>query len=296
MSSISRAQRTLSCTILACVVGYCAAGCEAIQLDHRTCRMSSTLSDLQYREVMDNLARMAACPNSLPYFNVATTGHTSIQQQGQATAGLGWGLVTAAPTGFTQLFGKTLLNTETFGLQFNQQDIDTWDTVPSLDPIQLLAMQGLYHKALGLPMSPIQVRVLDQFYARSNPACARDPLLTTRCRDRIGAKATVAKFQPTKEYLAILWEMYDDLGPGWLHVTPKKCVPQDVCYVAFAPDTYVWVTGKGMEQLTNLTLLIIDAATRDTSQEVGGTRTNQSRLQFPNPSPAPALRPSIAYP
>jgi hypothetical protein len=247
---------------------------------------------------MDNLARTAACPNSLPYFNVATTSHTTIQQQGQVTGGLGWTLVTAAATGFTQLFGKTVLTSETLGFQLNQQNIDAWDTAPSLDPIQLIAMQGLYNKALGIPMSQSQVATLFALY---NPKISssliapkpKPPAEATRGADkatleadRAAAEADRAAAEAAKaaaphklspEYLSILCGMYEELGPGWLHVTPKKCLPNDACYVAREKDTYVWVTKDGMAQLTNLTILIIDAATRDTSQESGGSRTPQQQ-------------------
>jgi hypothetical protein len=246
---------------------------------------------------MDNVAKIAACPSSLPYFNVATTGHTTLQQQGQMTGGLGWSLVTAAaPAGLAQLFGKTLLTSETLGLQLNQQNIDAWDTAPSLDPIQLIAMQGLYHKALGLPMSSAQVAVLDKFY-RAEEVAKPEPSTPTPTKKQGGeeiesteVKPAAALHKPTKEYLLILRSMYDELGPGWLQVTPKKCVPKDVCYVACDKDTYVWVTKDGVGQLTNLTILIIDAATRDTSQDTGGTpRTTQTRFQLPLSPPAPSL-------
>ncbi len=160
---MSTPQRTLSLTyalLLSSAVSYL-TGCQATQLDHRTCRMSSTLSDMQYREVMDNLARTASCPNSLPYLNVATGGHTTVQQLGQATAGLGWG--------FVATIAKTVLNSETLGFQLSQQNVDVWDTAPSLDPVQLIAMQGLYNKALGFEMSQQQIAVLDALYTPPPP-------------------------------------------------------------------------------------------------------------------------------
>ena len=59
-------------------------------------------------------------PDSLPYLNVATGGHTTVQQLGQATAGLGWG--------FVATIAKTVLNSETLGFQLSQQNVDVWDT------------------------------------------------------------------------------------------------------------------------------------------------------------------------
>lgn len=122
--------------LVACSVGSLTTGCQAIQLENRTYRMSRTLSDIQYRQVLDNLAMMANNPSSLPFFNVAATGKTTIQQSSQANGSLNWDLITAAPTGPLFLFNKTILDKESASLQYTQQNIDEWDTTPSLDPIQ----------------------------------------------------------------------------------------------------------------------------------------------------------------
>jgi hypothetical protein len=244
--------------------------------------MSSTLSDLQYRQVMDNLARMSVSPNSLPYFNVATAGKTTIQHANQASAGLGWGLITAAPGTLVALFDKTVLESETLGFQVNHQNTEEWDTSPSLDPIQLLVMQGLYKKALGIARSPAQEHILDKFYPEVVEACpspesgkppAKKKVLvldedgkTVREVEEQAIQTSVHKLNP--DYVAVLREIYDNLEPGWLCITPQQRVPKNACYVANCGDTYVWVTRRHLEQLTNLTILVIDAATRDTSPDL----------------------------
>ncbi len=164
-------------------------------------------------------------------------------------------------------------------------------------------MQGLYNKAIGIPLSPAQVAVPDKFYCAGEQADPHAPSPTTDRAvpgpESISRPEGIPKGTPSLaaaaghklsgEYLAILRGMYDDLGPGWLHVTPRKCVPKNACYVGCDRDTYVWITRNGMQQLTNLTILIIDAATRDTSQEIGGPRTTQSRFQLPFLAPPASL-------
>jgi hypothetical protein len=251
--------------------------------------MSSTLSDLQYRQVVDNLAKMCACPDSLPYFNVATSGKTTVQHQNQASAGLGWDLLSVAPGGILTLFNRTLLDKETLGFQLTHQNTDEWDTSPSLDPVQLLVMQGLYKKALGIPLSNIQENILNKFYAEPStteavpapappkqPSEGQDKGPNKELKGEIVYQTAAHKFSP--DYAGVLCELYRELGPGWLCMSyHKDACPENACYVANCKNTYVWVTKRHLEQLTNLTILIIDAATRDTSQSFGGQRTNINR-------------------
>ena len=46
----------------------------------------------------------------------------------------------------------------------------------SLDPVQLIAMQGLYNKALGFEMSQQQIAVLDALYTPPPPPKASTDL------------------------------------------------------------------------------------------------------------------------
>ena len=56
-------------------------------------------------------------------------------------------------------------------------------------------------------------------------------------------------------------ELYHSLQPGWLGRGKRRDVPKDACYVAHHGHTYVWVTPDHLEQLTNLTIAIVDVAT-----------------------------------
>jgi hypothetical protein len=61
-----------------------ASGCMNQQLRFATARTTSTLPDLHYQQVMDNLARIAANPGFLPYLAVAGQGSIQVTSSGNA--------------------------------------------------------------------------------------------------------------------------------------------------------------------------------------------------------------------
>jgi hypothetical protein len=66
-------------------------------------------------------------------------------------------------------------------------------------------------------------------------------------------------------YNAEFRELYHSLQPGWVSRGTKSDVPSDACYIGHHGKTYVWVTPDQLEQLTNLTVAVLDAATAATS-------------------------------
>lgn len=61
------------------------------------------------------------------------------------------------------------------------------------------------------------------------------------------------------------------LRPGWYGVGRRRDVPRNACYVGRHCDTYVWVTAENIDQLTRLTLAILDIHTFK-SERLGGSR------------------------
>src|SRR5579872_6695174 len=148
------------------------AGCQAMQVEHKTISMASRLTELQYGQVMNNLALLADRPAALPHFALTDTGHTLIQTTGQGSASATWSLVTVAG----RLFDRTLLTNVNAQLQnLQQQDQDEWDSTPQLDPIQALLMRGLYHKVLGYEVSAEEETVLHRFFYPKPPAPLTGP-------------------------------------------------------------------------------------------------------------------------
>ena len=57
------------------------SGCTHIALRNNTGRTTNTLADLQFQQVLDNLARFHDNPDTIPSFAVATSGTVSINDQ-----------------------------------------------------------------------------------------------------------------------------------------------------------------------------------------------------------------------
>jgi hypothetical protein len=233
--------------------------CQAIQLENHTIRQVRTLSDLQYRQVMDNLAMMAGNPSSLPFFAAAGSGKTSIQATPNVNNAVNWDLITVAGS----LFNKFIFDKGSITTQYTQQDLEEWDTTPSLDPIQLYLMQGLYRKALGLPIPKPQLTAMEEFF--SPPATPKTEAAQTAHPLYKGV------------YAEAMQDLYRHIAPGFLNIGRKCDVPENACYVGHHCGRYVWVTADGLEGLTNLTIAIIDAATIDTS-----TLTDKPRVRTPS--------------
>lgn len=240
---------------------FALTGCQAMQLENHTIRQARTLSDLQYRQVMDNLAAVANNPASLPYFSAAQTGTTTIVVNPTVTNVVNWDLITATGALFNMfIFDKGMITTT-----YTQQNTETWSTSPSLDPLQLYMMQGLYRKALGLLIPSPQQTVLDAYF-------------TPPPKEGQGYGGALTHVRYSGIYLLAMRSLYESIGPGWFGVGKKHDVPKDACYVGHHCDCYVWVLPGGMEALTNLTIAIIDVGTVDTSTLTGAPRT-------PKPSP-----------
>ena len=124
---------------------FLVGGCETIQLRNHTVRQASTLTDMQYEEVLENFAMFAREPDTVPFFVLANKGVTTIQQTETATGGVNWDYVFFGAVGhFINHADKKNL-----ALTGTQQDIDTWNTDSILDPDRLQLMRRAYQKRSG---------------------------------------------------------------------------------------------------------------------------------------------------
>src|SRR5690242_12755450 len=60
------------------MVGLLLSGCTTLSLERQTIRQSASTSDLQYQEVMDNLAMIACDPAFLPSYSTIFAGTTDV--------------------------------------------------------------------------------------------------------------------------------------------------------------------------------------------------------------------------
>jgi hypothetical protein len=111
-----------------------ASGCTGHQLRKSTVGQARTLTDLQYQQVLDNLAIFSLDPSTLPWHVSLKTGVAQVTDTGSAGAMLSIGSrVTAAPN---------VLGTRSV--------VEQWSTVPVTDDMTLELLRIAYRNAMGI--------------------------------------------------------------------------------------------------------------------------------------------------
>ena len=213
-----------------------ACGCTHVQLQRNTVRQARTLGDIHQQQVLNNLAMFVYDYNSFPSFSIPNQGGSNVTDTGNATA---------AP-GFSRASGAFLFNS--LGLSFGaaRQAQESFTLTPVNDPRKLELMRCAYQQAVsncgfGEPSKhcPDCQAIMNKFYTG-------DP------------DGDISK---TKGIVN-----YDCLKPNcWFGAGCKKCVPKHCpcMYVGEYCDCYVWVLPEGRNELSKLTLAILDYATHD---------------------------------
>jgi len=110
-----------------------ACGCTSMRLERRTISQGSTLTDLQYDQVLNNLAMFACNPNSLAWHIRLNGGVVQLADQGQGFIGANLG----GP-------GSVAPN---IGLQANV--VHQWNVDPVIEADDLELLQLAYRKAIN---------------------------------------------------------------------------------------------------------------------------------------------------
>jgi len=249
----------------------CQSGCATARLRQRTINQGSTLTELQYQQVLGNLALFADNPSALPWHVNLREGTTQITDSASAGA-----LVDLGPPAVTQpqLFGS-------------RTSVAQWGMSPVIDTIELQLLRVAYRRAHGSPEMPSPELIEDlahelkdqlasnsdlrdeselffeyesrdvktlrefdervittndpDFYAQSeNDAREVSPLARNVRRKVDGILRDLARIQP-----------------GWFEVGCKRDVPKCACYVGRSGDRCVWVEPEGREALTDFTLTVL---------------------------------------
>lgn len=114
-------------------------GCTNTQLRVSTLNQASTLSDLQYNQVLNNLAMFALNPNALPWHVSIANGATQIADTGS--------LGTEIIIGKTGTDAASLIGTPRFDA--SRGIVGQWGTVPVTDSGNLKLLQMAYQSAFG---------------------------------------------------------------------------------------------------------------------------------------------------
>jgi hypothetical protein len=209
------------------VAALLAAGCQThLCLRENTVRTGGTLTDLNYQQVLNNLAMFVANPSAMPSVAVINSGTVTVADQKAVSAN-----ATYAPTVvFEQQAGSGLpILSLLLNPSGSRNVTENWSLLPVTDVDNLRRIRCAFQLLVlhGGETTDCDhcVELLRQFYLGET--------------DRLDCV----------------------LPTGWYHSGRKKDVPACACYVGRYCDSYVWVTTEGLDGLTRFTMTVIDLAT-----------------------------------
>ena len=202
------------------------AGCQThLSLRTNTVCSTDTLTDLNYQQVMDNLARFVHNPSSMPSIAIISAGTVTVGDQKSIN-----GNATYAPTlAFFQQQGAGMpIVNMLFNPNASRTVTENWSMMPVTDIDNLRRIRCAF-----------QLVVLNGGQ-------------TGNCEECL---AMLKRF-----YLGETDRMECEVPTGWFMVGGKKDVPKDACHVGHHCGTYVWVMPEGVEGLTRFTMNILELA------------------------------------
>jgi hypothetical protein len=254
------------------VVGIaCATGCTSGRLRQRTINQASTLPELQYQQVLNNLASFAVNPAALPWHVNLREGTTQLTDS--VTGG---SLVDLGPPAVTQ--------PQVFG---SRTAVAQWGMEPVIDATELRLLRIAYRRAHGLDEMPdeefvdeLAHELKDQFAANPDLRDESELFYEMQSRgshnfreldDRISTTnddsfctspgSPDRKRSPLARNVCRKIDMIQrDLArikPGWFRLGRKRDVPNGACYVGKCGDRYAWVEPDGLDSLTEFTLTVM---------------------------------------
>jgi hypothetical protein len=259
--------------ILFIIALACGTGCTTGRLRQRTISQGSTLPDLQYQQVLANLALFATNPAALPWHMNVREGTTQVTDS--ATAGA---LIDLGPPAVTQ--------PQVFG---SRTAVAQWGMSPVIDPIELQLLRIAYRRAHGIAEMPspeflgeLAHELKDQlaanadlrneselFYEYAGRASQNlrelDSQIITTNDDDFGGDIGSSSISPlarnVRRKVGTIQRDLARIQPGWFHVGCKRDVPKNACYVGKCCDRYVWVEADGRDALTEFTLTVLKFST-----------------------------------
>jgi len=269
---------------------FALSGCANVQLKFSTVRSASTLTDLQYQQVLDNLAMYCRDPTALPW-------HVNLQNGAVQVADAG-SLGTIAQTDLSHAFTWSPYFTGTRSI------VTQWSTIPVTDDMALRLLRLAYQIAICYRAE----RDLDPDFAidlahtlKNQTATNADISLATDLFDSVvkqynpGNERDLKKFLDTyvsaedsiltandKNFLVPIdntkytfktalarevgrqvddvRDQYRDIPTGWFGWGKKRDVPRDACFVGHYGDCYTWVCPEHRSELAEFTLTVLNLA------------------------------------
>jgi hypothetical protein len=230
--------RTLGCVSLVLSAALF-SGCLDWQLRKNTVDVSYSVGEIQQQQVLDNLAKFACDYYAFPSFSYPNQGGSNVTDQVTSTVSPGLSRIGLTGTAVKAFVFSTL------GLNFGGQRtcLESYTLTPVNDPRKLELMRCAYQKAarscgMGEESTtcPDCKAIFNKFYTGDINGDIRqhaNGIVTSECLSEHGC---------------------------WFHVGCHRCVPRHCDCVGHYGDTYVWVLPEGRDELTKLTLAILDYA------------------------------------
>jgi hypothetical protein len=221
-----------------------AQGCTHHVLMRSMIHQASTVMDIEYQMVLDNLAMFECNPSALPWHVRIKDGVVQVNDQaGIEGLGVQWG----ATSNFTR------------GPQALRSVTEQWGADAVTNPRIVKKLQDVYREAIGLPPEPDPdfFTQVDKLRLRQ-PNRAKQPEAESNAEEIPPPQgvATDDSQSPAQ------WPDYE-VAVGWFHTGRKGDVPRDACYVGHYCDSYVWVTHRGEPGLSRFTLTILSITSSD---------------------------------
>ena len=141
-------------TVLFLLLLSAGSGCTHWQLKHNTVMQANTITDIHYKQVLNNLAAIESNPHGLPHFAVVGAGGTLVVDGANVNFGLSWDNTT--------LIGQAL------DLGGSRTFEDGWTVAPIVDPDKLRAMRAAYQiTAQGQVCDPRGYELLQTYLGTS---------------------------------------------------------------------------------------------------------------------------------
>jgi hypothetical protein len=223
-----RQERAMGCRFLLVLIFLpLLAGCQThVNLRNNSVKTTATLADLNYQQVLNNVAQFTANPAVMPSLAVFNAGTVTVADQKTANVN-----ATGAPT---------LSNAQQAGSGL---------------PILSLLLNPSVSRTLTENWSMAPVTDIDNL---RRIRCAMQQLVlegkqTSDCDDCAN--------QLERFYAGETQRIECLIPMGWYSAGRKHDVPKEALYVAHHGDVYVWVMPQGLEGLTRFTMTVIDLAT-----------------------------------
>jgi hypothetical protein len=259
--------------IFVCLILLLACGCQETQVRQKANLLVTTLPDLYYEQVLDNLARASANPGTVPFFATPTQGTNQQTRQLQASYTPGLDVITNAANSAAGLIGHFVFDKQQAAIAPQIANAQTFQLLPLIDSDKLSLLEIAFRKALGDPtVTNRDVFRLGKFFSDHASVFSTDYY----------EAITGLPLPPADTFDAGL---ADDVNPDdafpayrlhWIHSEEKRrSVPKCACAVGQYCGVWIWVGPDDMAQFSRFTLAILNIASAS-----GGSGSTKVEFNF----------------